>query len=530
MIKRSLFAMRWQCGAVAFLLLYCLLTAVLFQGPLYALAKSRLQGLDLGAILAMSTLFVLQFALTFGCLAALALVSTWVVKATCILLLFGNAVALYFIDSYGVVIDKAMMGNVFGTRVAEAWSLVHPKLLLYVLLLAVLPTVLICRTRVTRSRRSVALALVAICFVSAGWIYANARSWLWLDRNFRELGGLMLPWPYVVNTIRYQQETLASRAPETLLPPARVTDPAPVVVVLVIGESARARNFSLYGYARPTNPLLAQDGVDVLQQTRACATYTTQALRCLLSHQGSRAAMGSRFEPLPTYVQRHGVDVLWRSNNFGEPPMKVGRFEKAPELAARCRGEECQHVGSDEVLLQGLQESLRAPGAAKRLVVLHQTGSHGPLYSAKYPPEFGVFNPVCRTVDLRQCSPAELVNAYDNTIVFTDYLLDRVITTLKSLGDQQAVMVYVSDHGESLGEYGLYLHGTPELMAPDVQKEIPFIVWASPAFRQRHHLVGQKIGGPGPHSQDMVFHSILGALGLGGDAYRKELDIFQPAP
>jgi lipid A ethanolaminephosphotransferase len=521
---------RWQCDTVAFLLLYCLLTAVLFQRPLYALAVSRLQPFDLGAWLAISTLFVLQLVFTFGFLAVVALVSTRLLKAICILFLFGNAVALYFIDSYGVVMDKAMIANVLGTNLAEASALAHPKLLGYLLLLALVPASLIVKTRIRPDRRRVAVTLIATCILGLGWIYANARSWLWLDRNFRELGGLMLPWAYVVNTARVQQEAHWAKGPETLLPDAHVTDPAPVVVVLVIGESARAANFSLYGYPRPTNPLLARDQVVALEHTQSCATYTTEALRCMLSHQGSHASPHERFEPLPGYVQRQGVDVLWRSNNFGEPPMKVASLERAPEIAARCIGEECARVGSDEVLLQGLQERLHSPGANKRLVVLHQTGSHGPLYSAKYPARFEVFRPVCRTVDLRKCSQAELVNAYDNTIVFTDYLLDRVITMLKSLGDTEAVLVYVSDHGESLGEYGLYLHGTPYLMAPNVQKEVPLVVWTSDAFRQRRHLVGRQIGGSGRHSQDLVFHSILGALGLESSIYRKELDIFQPSP
>jgi lipid A ethanolaminephosphotransferase len=206
--------------------------------------------------------------------------------------------------------------------------------------------------------------------------------------------------------------------------------------------------------------------------------------------------------------------------------MKVAAFERAPELASRCQGEDCRRVDSDEVLLQGLEERLRGPGAAKRLIVLHQSGSHGPLYSSRYPKRFDVFRPACRTVDLGKCGPGELLNAYDNTILFTDYLLDRVITMLKALGDQEAVMVYVSDHGESLGEQGLYLHGTPYFMAPDVQTQVPFIVWASDAFRRRRHLSGQTIGDAGPHSQDLVFHSILGALGLESAAYRRELDIF----
>jgi lipid A ethanolaminephosphotransferase len=173
---------------------------------------------------------------------------------------------------------------------------------------------------------------------------------------------------------------------------------------------------------------------------------------------------------------------------------------------------------------------LRSASPAKRLVILHTSGSHGPLYSSKYPPQFEVFRPACQTVDLQKCTAAELVNAYDNTIVYTDYFLARVIAMLKSLGDTEAVMLYVSDHGESLGELGLYLHGTPDVMAPDVQKDIPFIAWMSDAFLQRRHLDGKKIGGRTAYSHDAIFHSTMGALGLESDIYNKELDVFRAPP
>jgi lipid A ethanolaminephosphotransferase len=457
------------------------------------------------------------------------MVSVRLAKWLCVLVLFANAFALYFIDRYGVVIDRTLMGNVFNTNAHEALDLFHPRLVLYLVALAAVPAALIAAVRVPRDVRGLAVALMVVCAGGSGWIYANAKSWLWLDRNFSTLGGLMLPWSYAVNSVRYFQ-SVAVIGDELQLAPARVVRPGAAIVVLVIGESARAKDFSLYGYARDTNPRLARAGAVALPDARSCATYTTASVACMLSHLGSRSPAGKHYEPLPTYLQREGVDVTWRTNNFGEPALKVGRYDKASDIRGACTGTDCARLSTDDVLLEGLDALLKAPGAAKRLIVLHQSGSHGPLYSSKYPPRFDVFQPVCRTVDVQKCTQAELLNAYDNTILYTDDFLGRVIDDLKRLEATEAVMLYVSDHGESLGEYGLYLHGAPSTMAPDVQTRIPMIVWMSDSFARARHLDGKRFGGRQPYSQDAVFHSVMGALGLEGDPYDKSLDIFRAPP
>jgi lipid A ethanolaminephosphotransferase len=298
--------------------------------------------------------------------------------------------------------------------------------------------------------------------------------------------------------------------------------------VLVIGESARAQNFSLYGYGRDTNPMLARSGAIALREAHSCATYTTAALRCMLSHRGSNAHAAND-EPLPSYLHRHGVEVIWRTNNFGEPPMKVTSFEHAAQIRNRC-AHECNRAEFDEVLLQGLAERLRnAPEGAKTLVVLHQAGSHGPQYFKKYPPEFERFKPTCRTVDLQQCTREELVNAYDNTIAYTDFFLDRVIERLKSLTGTASVMLYMSDHGESLGEHGLYLHGIPMSMAPDVQTYVPLVVWMSDEFTRRAGISPRCLRERSDLSDDVVFHSVLGAFALTSKVYVPERDLFRCA-
>ena len=479
-------------------------------------------------MLGLSTLFVLQFTLSLSVLTAISLVSTKLTKALCIVLVIGNSLALYFMNTYGVVLDRAMMGNVFATNLAETADLAHPQALGYVIVLGALPSVLIWKTTVSAgSRRKRAVFLVVTLMVGASWLYANSKSWLWIDQHAKVFGGLILPWSYVANSMRHYDAVKLQ--PEYLqLPPARVDLQDKAVVVLVIGESARAKNFSLYGYARQTNPLLTEAGVVVMPNAESCSTYTTQSLRCILSHAAGTSSGAAAYEPLPNYLARQGVEVIWRSNNSGEPPITVSKRLAADDVRKDCRGDDCKRLDYDEVLFYGLEAQIRNTASNKVFVVLHQSGSHGPQYFKKYPTEFERFKPVCRTVDLQKCDQQELINAYDNSILYTDYVLGNVVDVLRKLEGVASAMFYVSDHGESLGEYGLYLHGTPSVLAPDFQTKIPFIVWMSQTFVAQRGLSGRLINSGSAYSQNHVFHSVMGGLGLKGGAYQVDLDIFTP--
>ncbi len=508
--------LRWTLTAPALILVAALANAALYHAPLYAFALANLDTGSARGLLTLLTLAVLVLATTCLVFGALALASERIVRPLLMVAAIGNSIALYFVLGYGVVLDKAMMGNVFATNAAEAGELFHPRILVYVLLLGALPCWLLSRVSVRRTTWLQRLAFLGLVFaVTVAWAYANAPSWLWLDKNARRLGGMTMPWSYVVNGSRRMVELAAPRE-QKLLPAAHSSADGKTVVVLLIGEAARAQNFSLYGYPRPTNPRLAKLGVAALPHARSCSTYTTASLACLLSHLDSGRA-GS-WEPLPSYLQRSGVDVVWRTRNWGEPPMKVQTFQRARELRPDCRGDGCDH---DEVLLQGLEARIRASTQDRVFAVLHLGGSHGPSYHSKYPARFEAFKPVCTSVELQQCTHDELVNAYDNTIVYADHVVAETIALLQALAPRPALLMYLSDHGESLGEYGLYLHGTPYSIAPDVQKDIPFIVWMSPAFRARKSLQV-----PEHPSQAYVFHSVMGALDLRSEIYRPELDLF----
>lgn len=521
---------RREFGVAAFIFTVALANAALFQWPLYALAASTRTAFDRSSVLALATLFVLQMVISVTVFGLSAVVSLRLLKWLCALCTVGNAVALYFIVQYRIVIDATMIGNVFHTNVREASELAHPKLLLTLLLLGVLPAWALLRVRLAplaRLRRAgIVLATLALGSV---FLYANAQSWLWIDKNAKQFGGLVLPWSYVINTARYMKDEAELHRTVEPLPALSVKRPGGIVFVLVIGESARAQDFSLYGYGRPTNPLLQGDGVVALAGARSCATYTTASLRCMLSSKGADG-MGGGDEPLPSYLYRHGIEVIWRTNNFGEPPLKVSRYDTADQIRKTCSGD-CTPLNYDEVLLYGLDGLLRHGTAdTKTLIVLHQGGSHGPQYASKYPPGFERFKPTCRSVDLQKCSSAELVNAYDNTIVYTDHVLHEVIGLLRSVHDRPTVMLYMSDHGESLGENGLYLHGVPKSFAPDVQSAVPLVVWMSDEFKHLGATVEPASGSTQGLSHDIVFHSVLGAMGLGSPVYRPANDLFHIVP
>lgn len=510
--------------AVLLIATVALINAAIYQTPLYGYAAARQEPLSFSGALTLGTLYVLVAFVTATLLALASLVSQRLLKPLCMALAVLNACALYFIQTYGVLLDKTMMGNVVNTDFAEAWTLWHPKLLLYVAVFGLVPCLLLAWVdlRPVHRVRLAAFALAAMVG-GLGWIYAASSTWLWIDKHARSLGGMILPWSYTFNLARYQTAKWAAERQATPLADATFGSDEKTVVVLVIGESARARNFSLYGYGRATNPQLAVSGAVALANTSACATYTTEAVLCILSHDDPGLRLAGSRELLPSYLQRHGIDVFWRSNNWGEPPMRVASYERAKDLAAGCVGSLCTQ---DDLLLHGLEQRIRSSPRSKVFVVLHLSGSHGPAYAEKVPSAFEVFQPVCRSVELDRCKPESLVNAYDNTILYTDHIVARAIRLLQGMNGVPSTLLYISDHGESLGENGLYLHGTPIALAPDVQKEVPFVVWMSESFKRRQQIDEGRVARGTAHSQANIFHSVMGAFDMRGGVYAKRLDIY----
>ncbi len=516
----------WQPGVTGFIAVAALANTVLYHKPLFTFAAASLDLSSRSGVQVVALLFMMVTVVTIMMLSLLSLVSLRLLKSVCMIAVLANALASYFVETYGVVLDKSMMGNIFNTNFAEAGSFFHPKMLVYLLVLGLLPCGLLARVRLQKVRWCQRLTTpIVTLLIGAGWIYASSTSWLWVDKNARTLGGMILPWSYVINASRYHADLFFAAREQQLLPAANFVGNEKTIVVLVIGEAARAQNFSQYGYQRLTNPLMTQAGAVVLPHSHSCATYTTAALACILSHDDGGNLLSSLYEPLPSYLQRHGIDVIWRTRNWGEPRLKVQSYQRAEELRPVCEGDGCDY---DEVLLQGLEQRIQASTQRKILVILHQHGSHGPDYYADYPARFASFTPVCKSVELQHCTNEQLVNAYDNTLLYSDYFLQRAVGLLAAFSDAATMMMYISDHGESLGEQGLYLHGTPYAIAPDVQKDIPFLVWMSAAFKTTKTIASTQLAPASTHSQANVFHSIMGAFDMRSEIYDPQLDIFSP--
>jgi len=494
---------------------------LLFGYALYDFVATHVDLLTLSGFFIGLSVFVVVFVFNLLLFSLLAIIHPLLLKGFLVVTLPVSAVAFYYLLTYQVILDKNMMGNIFNTRYSEAFDLVTPSLFLYLLLLGAVPCWLLLKVRLVPPERAKVLRNVAIIFpLFLVFLYLNAASWLWIDKYSKLLGGKILPWAYLINTASYYSEQARSAENQLLLPKGEFANNDKMVVVLIIGETARAHNFSLLGYPRETNPLLKKAGVAVLKNTTACTTYTTGSVACILSHD----VKANNVEPLPSYLTRLGADVIWRTTNWGEPPLKVTEYQVGSELRGECKGSGCNF---DELLLTNLQQRIEASDKQKILVVLHTKGSHGPSYYSRYPAEFETFLPVCRYEEISKCSQQELVNAYDNTIVYTDYFLNQAINQLKGLKETPVMMLYISDHGESLGEGGLYLHGTPYLFAPDYQKEIPFIAWLSDEFSAQKGKGVDDLAQQDHYSQENIFHTIVGAFDLKTPVYRKELDLLR---
>jgi len=523
--------------------------AVLCNGPLWtALAALPEMATARGA------LFIAGFALMIaaGTGALLALLA-WhrTIKPAIALFLLSAALGAHFMSTYGVVIDPSMMTNVLQTDPREVRDLLSLRLAVHVVLLAALPIALLWKLPLQHKRFKVQFGRNLGAFV-VGWLVVLAL----VIALFADLGATMRnhrSMRYLINPLNsfFALGVLAKQTnAKPAGPPAaigvgaqvmpRTAGSLPPLLMLVIGETARADHFALNGYTRATNPELAKLDIVSFTDVTSCGTNTAASLPCMFSHLGKRGyqSRSGEHENLLDLVQRAGMAVLWLDNQAG----CKGLCERVPHAfaseappgqdaapAARCSEGEC----FDEALLAGLDARLAALPASARergvLIVLHQMGSHGPAYWKRSPPDRKPFQPECTTNVLQQCDRSELVNAYDNSIAYTDHVLARTIAWLAERDRQYAPMLlYISDHGESLGENNLYLHGMPYAMAPREQTHVPMIAWLAPGTRGVSGLALDCLQRERNKalSHDNLFHTTLGVLGIRASEYVAALDAF----
>lgn len=471
------------------------------------------------------------------------------------LLVIISAACTYFMLHYGVLIDRSMVQNALETNQAELASYVSAPLLLTLLLLGVLPATAMVSLPVRHTAGkwrtacgwvvNVVASLVVFTVVSLAF-YKDYASLL---RNNRQLKDQVLPIAVVRNANGYlkRRYMAVSRPLQTVAEdatrPATVAGQRPRLIIAVVGETARARNFQLNGYPRATNPVLSRRGdVIAFQNVASCGTATAISLPCMFSRMARRHyddVQAATEENLLDILQRTGVDILWRNNNNGGCKGVCQRVPTDDMPALKVAGQCVNKDGTchDEVLLHQLGARIDAM-KGDALIVLHQIGSHGPTYFERYPEQATVFRPTCNSNQIQTCTNEALTNTYDNTLVYTDQVLGKTIALLEGYADQRDVaMIYVSDHGESLGERGMYLHGTPYVIAPPEQTSVPMLMWFSPAFARHAGLDLACLRGNAQgerYSHDNLYHSLLGLFDVESGVYQKGLDLFAgcraPAP
>ena len=462
------------------------------------------------------------------------------VKPLLSLLLLLAAFASYYEWQFGVVIDPSMVTNVLQTDVREARDVLSWQLAAFVLGLAILPAVWLWRQPVAPApswgkallqRLGLLLAALALLLGSVLAMYQPLAS---LMRNHTQVRYMMNPlnslWASGAVAARHFQKPKQLQAIGLDAVWTGQVGAKPKILLLVVGETARAANFQLNGYARATNPLLLKRA-DVISfsEVAACGTSTAASLPCMFAKEGrSDYQSGSYEENLLDVLQRAGLAVLWIDNQSG----CKGVCDRVPHTSttalkdpAYCAGGECM----DAIMVSRLDAEIAKLPAARRakgvVVVLHQMGSHGPAYFKRSPPAQKHFAPECRSNTLQDCPRQNLLNAYDNSIVYTDFVLNESIQWLEShAATARGALLYVSDHGESLGENNLYLHGLPYAVAPKYQKHVPWIAWQAPDFGvQTACLQARK---KQSLSHDNLFHTVLGMMQVKTEVYQPALDAY----
>jgi lipid A ethanolaminephosphotransferase len=468
------------------------------------------------------------------------LVNRWTAKPVLVLLLPLSAVAAYYMQHYKVFFDATMLRNVFHTDVKEASELLAVDMFVSVFLYGLLPAVLVMRLDVVKRplRRAVLLrsgfllGCTVLIFGGIGLIFQDLAATM---RNQKEVRYLITPANLLVSSMRVLASDVAdanaTRKPvgtDAALAASWARHSKPALLVVVVGETVRAANWGLNGYERQTTPGLAASDVINYPRVSACGTNTEVSLPCMFSPFGRKAYDEKKIrqhESLLHVLEHGGFKTVWLDNQSGCKGVCDGLEQQqidGRQHTALCDGERCL----DEILLEKLDAEIKQT-KRNTVVVLHQLGNHGPAYSRRYPESYRRFTPTCDTGDLGKCSRLQIINSYDNAVLYTDHVLQEAIQRLKAQTSYDAAMIYVSDHGESLGEKGFYLHGLPYAIAPKEQTDVPMVMWLSTGFASSFNLDTGclKQQASRPLSHDHLFHSILGLLQVTTQVYDKSYDL-----
>lgn len=478
--------------------------------------------------------------LVWGCGGLIILVMSllcfrYTIKPVLIILFLVSSMAAYFMDTYNIIIDESMIQNILNTDMAESLDLLSLKLILYVFFTGVVPAFFVYRSRIVfrsgwqGSKSRIKLIVFTLSSVM-GLMFIFSDFYTSFFREHKPLRYYVNPSYYLYSSGKYIHDLFETKSSglkqvglDANIP---VSDAPRKLVIFVIGEAARADRLSLNGYERHTTPLLEKEDVISFTNFWSCGTTTAVSVPCMFSIYKRSAfndQKGKTTENVLDVLQHAGVNLLWLENNSNS--LKVAGRIPYHDYKDSATNPVDDIEYRDVSMLEKLQPYVEAQARGDIFIVLHQMGNHGPAYYKRYPAEFERFTPVCKSNQLEECSTDAINNAYDNAILYTDYFLFRVIGFLKQNQTSfDTAMLYVGDHGESLGENGLYLHGLPYLIAPDNQRHIPAVFWFGEDFKKidRADLLNKR---DHEYSHDYLFHTILGLMDVETAVYDHGLDI-----
>jgi len=464
--------------------------------------------------------------------------SKYTTKSLIFILLFFTTLAAYVMDSYGTILDDTMFLNIVNTDSHEVLDLLSIRLFVYLIFLWIIPSFFVKKINIDflsfkedliSRLKSITVSIIVIVLI----LFSFGKNYASFFREQKSLRYYTNPTYYIYSVGKFTSHFFVN-SKKTILDSigknAKIIRSATQrrLIIFVVGETARRDHLSLNGYAKETNPLLKKENVISFSNMTSCGTSTAISVPCVFSNFGrshfssEKAASTENLLDLLSHTNK--VNILWRDNNSNSKGVALRvpyeDFKQAPNNTI-C-DPECRDVG----MLVGLQDYIKSKKDGDIFIILHQMGNHGPAYYKRYPPDFEKFKPVCQTNELEKCSNLEINNAYDNAILYTDFFLSKVIGFLKENSkDFGTSMFYVSDHGESLGEKGVYLHGLPYFMAPDEQKNIAMVLWFGGDLSTKANYSMLKAKSSASLSHDNIFHTFLGLLDVNTPEYNKEFDI-----
>lgn len=527
---------RINISMTKFLLLYSVYFGFVLNIPIISrlidiTANSNLGLFAYSAPLLMTCAFVVIFSL---------FALPYFAKPFFILVVISSAAACYATLKYGVLFDYSMIENLIETNSGEVISYVNLSSMLYLFFAGIVPAILIAFVRfntqeplLTRILKRIVLVVIAMV-IGLLIIICFYKDYASVGRNNAYLNKMIVP-AHIFNSVKYLKnefftEKLAYKrqGEDAVLSP--VKNGKPTLMVLIVGETARSMNIGYNGYKRNTNPYTQDMGIISFQDVSSCGTATAHSLPCMFSNLNRSNYNKSRAnsqDDVLNVLTHANVDVLWKDDDGGDKSVAKGVKLINIDINQKtklCNGESCY----DEVMLNTFDDEV-ASMQGNKLIAMHLIGSHGPTYFKRYPQQRELFTPACNKSDIENCTDEEIVNVYDNTIAYTDYIIAETIKKLQSYAkDYNVALLYMSDHGESLGEKGLYLHGTPYAFAPEEQTHIPLFMWLPQQYADakgidRGCLMAK--AKQGSFSHDNLFHTLLGLYGVESHVINPRLDM-----